>query len=75
MGALERERPSAGSNGLCSVKPGLLQEKNLPFGAWSHGGPSEQRGTARQDIAHAGWEQATRAVYHLPPNPNSDCLS
>lgn len=51
MGALEWERPSAGSNGPCSIKSG---KKNLPFGAWSQGGlgffplPSEQRGTDMQ---------------------------
>lgn len=31
MGTLERERPSAGSNGLCSVKSVLLQEKKSAF--------------------------------------------
>jgi len=64
MGALEKERPSAGSDDLCSIRSVLLQEKNLPFGICSQGGlgfslPSKQRGTARQGVAHAGWEKAT----------------
>lgn len=57
------------------------RKKNLPFRAWSQEGlgffplTSEERGTGRQDIAHSGWKQATRAAYHLPPDHDSEFLS
>lgn len=78
MEALDRERPSAVSNGFC-VESVLLQEKNICLLSLETGKAGllliEQGGTAKAGYCTSRMGQATQAVYHLPSNPDSECLS